>query len=130
MCLERHFAEFKQTDFENKLTFVKKAVLHKNTPTHCKALQVLLCSTTKEMAQKCHLWQKLVKEISKIWKPSYDWMISCRKQSEGINYIVMEEFNLWRILAEVFWAYSVKALKLSSQISATSWLKDSLIKYF
>ena len=33
----------------NKLTFVEKAVLHKNTPMHCKARQVLLdlCSTNQ-----------------------------------------------------------------------------------
>ena len=44
MYLERHFLR----DL-NKLTFVEKAVLHKNTPMHCKARQVLfdLCSTNQ-----------------------------------------------------------------------------------
>ena len=37
MYLERHFLR----DL-NKLTFVEKAVLHKNTPMHCKARPVLL----------------------------------------------------------------------------------------
>ena len=33
----------------NKLTFVKKAILYKNTPMHCKTRQVLLdlCSTNQ-----------------------------------------------------------------------------------
>ena len=44
MYLERHFLR----DL-NKLTFVEKAVLHKNTPRHCKARQFLfdLCSTNQ-----------------------------------------------------------------------------------
>ena len=35
------FGGFQWRDFKNKLTFVKKAVLHKTTPMHCKARQVL-----------------------------------------------------------------------------------------
>ena len=56
---------------------------------------------TKEMAQKWHLWQELLKSSSKIWIPSYDWMAWCRQQGEDINYIVMEDLNLWSILAKV-----------------------------
>ena len=34
------FAGFQLTVFENKLTFLKKAVLHTTTLMHCKARQV------------------------------------------------------------------------------------------
>ena len=44
---------------------------------------------TKEMAQIWQLWQELLKSTSKIWKP------------EGIIYMVMEDLNIWQILAEV-----------------------------
>ena len=52
---------------------------------------------TKEMAQKWHLWQELLKSTSKIGKPSYDQITWCRQQSEGINNTVMEDLNLWPI---------------------------------
>ena len=29
---------------------------------------------TKGIPQKWHLWQELLKSISKVWKPSFDWM--------------------------------------------------------
>ena len=47
------FAGFQLTVFENKLTFLKKAVLHTTTLMHCKARQVLgnLLMTNNEIAQ-------------------------------------------------------------------------------
>ena len=51
---KRHFCGISKTFFKNKLTFMKKAVLHTATPMHCKVRQVLrdLLVLTKEMAQK------------------------------------------------------------------------------
>ena len=51
---KRHFCGISKTFFKNKLTFMKKAVLHTTTLMHCKARQVLrdLLALTKEMAQK------------------------------------------------------------------------------
>ena len=45
--------------------------------------------------------QELLKSTSKTWKPNFDWMTQWRKQSEGINYIGMEDLNFWKILEEV-----------------------------
>ena len=42
---------------------------------------VIYLVLTKEMAQKWHLWQELIKSTSKIWKPSYDWMTWCKQHS-------------------------------------------------
>ena len=64
-------------------------------------LFVICLVLTKEMAQKWHLWQELKRSTSKIWKPSYDWMTLYRQHSADINFIVMEDLNLWPILAEV-----------------------------
>ena len=55
---------------------------------------------TKEIPQKWPLCQDLLKSISKDWKPSCDWMTWCRQQSENINYIGMEDLDLWQILAK------------------------------
>ena len=51
---KRHFCGISKTLFKNKLTFMKKAVLHTSTLMHCKAKQVLgdLLVLTKEMVQK------------------------------------------------------------------------------
>ena len=38
---KRHFCGISKTFFKNKLTFMKKAVLHTTTLMHCKARQVL-----------------------------------------------------------------------------------------
>ena len=64
---------FQLTVFENKRTFMKKAALHTTTLMHCNARQVLrkLFSTNQENG------------------------------SDIINYIVMEDLNVWQILAEV-----------------------------
>ena len=62
---------------------------------------VIYLVLTKEMAQKWHLWQELIKSTWKIWIPSNDWMTWCRKHSTGINYIMIEDLNIWSILAEV-----------------------------
>ena len=35
---------------------------------------VIYLVLTKEMAQKWHLCQELIKSKWKTWKPSYDWM--------------------------------------------------------
>ena len=53
------------------------------------------------MSGKWHVWQELLKPTLKIWKSSYDWMTWFRQQSEGINFIVIQDLNLWQILAEV-----------------------------
>ena len=51
---KRHFYGISKTFFKNKLTFMKKSVLHTTTLMNCKARQVLrdLLALTKEMAQK------------------------------------------------------------------------------
>ena len=100
-------------DFKDKLTFIKKTVLHTVLQLYC--IQLLSCIAkldkycriylvlTKETRQKWHLWQDLLKSTSKVCKPSYDWMTWWRQQSEGISYILMEEYlNLWQILVK-FW---------------------------
>ena len=52
------------------------------------------------MAQIWHLWQELLRSTSESWKP------------EGINYTVIEDFNVWQILTEsVPWADNLKLLK-------------------
>ena len=43
---------------------------------------------TKEMIQILYLCHELLKSVPKVWKP------------EGISYTVMEDLNLWQILAE------------------------------
>ena len=96
--------KFQYTVFENKLSFMKKVVLHIFTLIQYKARQVLYAIylvLTREMAQEWHLWHELLKSTSNIWKPSYDWVTLFKKQSEGINYIVMKDLNLWQILAEI-----------------------------
>ena len=96
------FAGFPDMVFENKLSFMKKAVLHIITVMHYKARQVLrYLVLTREMAQKWNLWHELLKSTLNIWKPSYDSMTWCKKQSEGINYMAMKDMNLWQILAEI-----------------------------
>ena len=75
----------------------------------------------KGMTQKWHLWQELLKSISKIWKFNYDLMTWCRQQ------ILEPLTNSGRSLT---WAYKLKVSKSYSQISATSWLKVDLIKPF
>ena len=97
--LERHFCGISIYSFENNLTFIKKLYC---TLMHYKARQVLrdLFSTNQGIAQKWHLWQELQKN-PKIWNPIYDWMTQWKKQFEGIDYIEMEDLNLWQILPEV-----------------------------
>ena len=79
---------------------MKKAVLHTTTLMQCKAIQVLhdLSSTNQRNGSEM---TGPTKAHVKIWKPSYGWMTSCRQQSEDINYILMEDLNLWPILSEV-----------------------------
>ena len=116
MYLERHFCGIWINSFRKWTYFCEKKLYCIKT-LWCTAkldkFYLIYVVPTHEMAQKQHLWQKLKKSILKMWKPSYDWMISCRKQSEGINYIVMEESNL-------AWAYSLKALKSSNIASKYS----------
>ena len=97
--LERHFSGISISIFKNNLTFIKKLYC---TLMHYKARQVLrdLFSTNQGIAQKWHLWQELQKN-PKIWNPVYDWMTQWKKQFEGIDYIEMEDLNLWQILPEV-----------------------------
>ena len=80
----------------------KKVVLYTATLMHCKARKfyTIYLVVSKEMAQIWHLWQELLKSTSKIWKPRYDWMTWCRQQSEGINFVMMEDLNLWQILTD------------------------------
>ena len=100
-----------------KLLLWKKAVLHTNTLMHCKAGSVLRdLLLTKRIPQKWHLWQDLLKPTSKVWKPSYDWMIWCRQQSESINSIAMEDLNLTQILAKVLptvISFSIKIISVN-----------------
>ena len=61
------FAGFQKTLWENKLTFTKKTLYTINL-MHCKARPILcnpLRTNHKEMSQKCHAWQKLLKLNSK-----------------------------------------------------------------
>ena len=98
------FAGFQYTVFENKLSSMKKAVLHIFTLIQHKARQVLYAIylvLTREMAQEWHLWCELLKSTSSIWKPSYDWVTLFKKQSKGINYMVMKDLSLWQFLAEI-----------------------------
>ena len=64
---------------------MEKAVLHKNTPMHCKARPVLLDfgSTNQGNGSEITFVAEAYKTNLKDLKPSYDWVISCRKQSEG-----------------------------------------------
>ena len=72
--LEGHFWRISINKFENKLTFVKKNVLHTTTLLHCKARQVLrnLFSTNQGNGSE----MAFVAESTKVYleKPSYDCM--------------------------------------------------------
>ena len=106
--LKRHFWNPPKQFLKINLLLWKKAVLH-TTTLRCTAkidkfYAICLVLLTMEMAKKWYWWQELLNLTSKIWKPSYDWMIWCRQQSEDINYIVMDGKSLT-------WAYKLKALK-------------------
>ena len=111
---KRHFdGDFNKQFLKISLLVWKKSVLHTTILCTTKLdkfhLNVIYLVLTKEMAQKWHLWQELLKLTSKLWKPSYAWMTWCRQQSKDINYVVMEYLNLWPILEA--WACELKALK-------------------
>ena len=96
--------DFDKRSLKINLRFWKKAVQHTTTLTHCMATQVLcnLLSTTNEGNDWGITFVAGATVINlKYLKTSYDLMTCCRKQSEDINYIAMEQLNLWQILAEV-----------------------------
>ena len=61
------FSGFQLIIFENKRSFMKKAILYTTTLIHCKARPVLrnLFSTKQKMAPKWHLCEELLKSTSK-----------------------------------------------------------------
>ena len=70
---------------------------------HCKVTQVLrdLVSINQWNGSEMTYVAVATKANLKNWTPSYDWMTWCRQQSEDINYIVMEDLNLYQ-----FWQKS------------------------
>ena len=101
--LKRHFWGISITVFKINLLLWKK--LHCIQQLRCTAKLDMFYTTylvsTKEMAQKWHLLHELLQSTSKIWKPCSGWMIWCRQQPEDINYILMEDLNLWPVLGKV-----------------------------
>ena len=82
------FVGFQLTAFENKRTF-----LFWIQPLRCIAklnkFHAIYLVVTKYRALIWHLCHELLNSGPKVWK------------TEGINYIVMEDLNLWQILAEI-----------------------------
>ena len=78
--------------FENKSTF-----LFWIQPLWCTAkrnkFHAIYLVVTKEMVQIWHLCHELLNSGPKVWKP------------EGINYTMMEDLNLWQILAEMLFEF-------------------------
>ena len=78
--------------FENKSTFLLWI-----QPLWCTAkrnkFHAIYLVVTKEMVQIWHLCHELLNSGPKVWKP------------EGINYTMMEDLNLWRILAEMLFEF-------------------------
>ena len=73
---------------------------HITIQMHCKLDKSyrLYFILTKEIAYKEHLWPGATKVNLKNLKPSYDWMIWCRQQFEGIS-IMMKIWtfgNFWQ----------------------------------
>ena len=70
---------------------------------HYEARHVLLdvFSTNQGNSFETTFVARATKSTSTFEKPSYDWMTQCKKQSEGIDYMEMEDLKLWQILAEV-----------------------------
>ena len=70
---------------------MKKAVPHTTILMQCKATQVLrnLFGTNQANGSDMTFVAEATRSTSKTWKP------------EEINYIVMEDLNLWQILTEV-----------------------------
>ena len=81
------------------VNIVGHAVLHTTALMHCKARQGLrnLFNTNQGNGSGMIFVTGSTKYMSKIWRSSYDLMTWCRKQTEGINYIGMEDLNLCSI---------------------------------
>ena len=112
------FAGFQYTVFENKLSSMKKAVLHIFTLIQHKARQVLYAIylvLTREMAQDWHLWHEVLKSTSNMWKPWFEklWLGDFIQETIWRNQLYSHEryeplTNFGRNLT---WAYELKALK-------------------
>ena len=70
---------------------------------HCKASHASCdqLSTNQRNVSEITFGAGTTKINLKIWKAGYERMTWCKKQSAGIKYIVMEDFDLWQILAKV-----------------------------
>ena len=112
------YAGFQYTVFENKLSFMKKVVLHIFTLIQYKARQVLYAIylvLTREMAQGWHVWHEVLKSTSNIWKPWFEklWLGDFIQETIWSNQLYSHErleplTNFGRNLT---WAYELKALK-------------------
>ena len=98
---------------------MKKAVPH-TTTLWCTAkldrFYAIYLVLTKEMSQMWHLWQELLRSTSKTWET---WRHQLHSDGRFESLI-----NSNRSLT---WAYTIKSVKSSSQISATIWLNIFLI---
>ena len=110
------FARVQSTVFENKRTFMKKAVLHITTITTAKPgkFYALYLVLTKEIAQKGPLWPGTTKVNLKNLKPSYHWMIWCRQLFEffcaggdSVFFIChVTSCNPLKVKRRIIWSYA------------------------
>ena len=80
---------------------------------HCKARQVLRNLFSINQRNGSEMTFAFVEGATNVnlknLKLSYDWMTWCRQHSADINYIMVEDLNLWLILAKTL--LKLKALK-------------------
>ena len=71
---------------------------------HCKTRQVLRNLFSINQGNDSEVtfaaWAT-INSTTKIWKPCSGWMIWCGHLMQGINYILMEDLNLWPVLVKV-----------------------------